>query len=199
MGRLSQYVNSKGGGGDYIQVSGIAETDAMLGRLMTSDPYMADYMRKELRKILKEARKNLQKSAKDFLENDPRKAYRAVKFSVYKQIFGGNLSILQKRRSGAKYELKRQRKLDMNPRQRGGNRVPHNKQRNRLDYYYGADRGFILRFQSSGTKTRTSRIGDRGYIRRTDWFGHTAPWLMLTASEEFAQAIAQYIKEKGNG
>lgn len=199
MGRLSQYVNSKGGGSGYVKVSGFAENDAMLGRLMTSNPEMAKYLRKQIRQVLKEARKKLSSDAKKYMDSDPRKAARAVKFSVYKTLFGGNLSILQKRKAGAKYELRRQRKVAMNPGMRGGNRRPRNAQNSRLDYYYGADRGFILRFISSGTETRNTRYGNRGRIRRSDWFGRTAPWQIDKAAGDVATAITQYIKEKSNG
>lgn len=216
MGRLSDYINSrakrssssssrrKATGvrsiqGEYVEVSGFAENDAMLGHMMTSDPEMTRYVRRQIRQVLKEARKKLSKDASNYMKSDPKKAARAVKFSVYKTIFGGNLSILQRGKAGANYELNRQRKVDMNPHQRGGNRIPRQKERNRLDYYYGAQRGFILRFISSGTETRTTRYGNRGRIRRSDWFGRTAPWQIDKAAGDVADAISQYIKEKSNG
>ena len=130
-----------------VEISGFAENSEILGRLMTEDPYMAANLRKVIRQVLKEARGRLSKDIASYLENDPRKAARAVKFGVYKSLFGGNLSILTKRKAGAKYELVRQKKLQ--PGQRGGNRRPRVPERNRLDYYFGADRSFILRFLSS--------------------------------------------------
>ncbi len=224
MGRLSEYINgyrgrhsvygmtsprfntrtgslNKGGdNGASVEVIGVEINDAMLGRLMTSDPQMAANLRKLFRQVLKEARKKLSQDAKNYMDSDPRKAARAVKFSVYKSIFGGNVSILQKGkgRAGAKYVLIRQRILQ--PGQRGGNRKPRvDDGRNRLDYYFGADRGYILRFISSGTVPRTSRFGFRGGIRQTDWFGHAASWHMATASEDVANAINEYVKQQTNG
>lgn len=126
----------------------------------------------------------------------------AVKSAVYKSLFGGNLSILQKRRgsAGAKYELRRNRIVDQNPHMRGGNRRSRGDDgRNRLDYYYGADRGFALRFLGSGTVTRTSRFGNRGSIRKTNWFGHTAPWHMEDAAAQVAEAITEYVNQQING
>lgn len=223
MGRLSEYINgyrgrhsvygmyspryntrtgslNKGGdNGGHVQVFGVDVNDAMLGRLMTSEPMMAGYIRKLIRQVLKEARKKLTQDAKRYMKSDPRKAARAVKFSVYKNLFGGNVSILQKKAgtAGAKYELIRQRTLQ--PGQRGGNRRTRYESRNRLDYYYGADRGYILRFIGSGTVPRTSRFGNRGSIRQSDWFGHTAPWHVEEAANQVAEAINEYVRQQTNG
>ena len=226
MGSLSEYINgyrgrhsvynydsprfntrtgslNKGGdnGGGYVQISGVEINDAMLGHLMTTDPYMDGNLRKLFRQVLKEARKKLSQDAKDYMKSDPRKASRAVKFAVYKSVFGGNVSILQKGRgtAGAKYELIRQRIVEQNPTMRGGNRRPRFENRNRLDYYYGADRGYILRFISSGTVPRTSRFGNRGSMRQTNWFGHASAFHMDTAASEVAEAINEYVRQQANG
>lgn len=202
MGRLSEYINSDGSSGRTqkngdVEVSGFLENSEMLGHIMTEDPYMAANLRKLIRQVLKEARGKLSKDIASYLDNDPRKAARAVKFGVYKSLFGGNLSILTKRKAGAKYELIRQKKLQ--PGQRGGNRRPRVAERNRLDYYYGADRSFILRFMSSGTTQRQTRYGSRGAISQRNLFGRTAPWQMETAAEEVAANITEYIKQQTNG
>ncbi len=162
---------------------------------------MAGIFRKYIRQVLKDARKKLTQDAKDYMKSDPRKAAQDVKFSVYKTMFGGNLSILQKKKgsAGKKYKLIRVRKVEQNPTMRGGNRRTRYDERNRLDYYYGADRGFILRFIGSGTVPRTSRFGLRGSIRQTDWFGHTAPWHMEDAAGQVAEAINEYVKQQTNG
>ena len=226
MGRLSEYINgyrgrhsvygmtspryntrtgslNKGGdNGAPVQVFGVEANLEVFGRIMTNDPQMAGLFRKYIRDVLKEARKKLSQDAKNYMKSDPRKAARAVKFSVYKGLFGGNLSILQKKAgtAGAKYELRRQRIVEQNPKMRGGNRRPRiDDGRNRLDYYYASDRGYILRFLGSGTVSRTSRFGNRGSIRKTDWFGHTAPWHMEDAADKVAEAINEYITQQANG
>ena len=226
MGRLSEYINgyrgrhsvygmtspryntrtgslNKGGdNGAPVQVFGVEANLEVFGNIMTNDPQMAGMFRKFIRNVLKEARKKLSKDAKAYMKSDPRRAAQAVKFSVYKSMFGGNLSILQKKKgsAGAKYELRRQRKIEQNPHQRGGNRRPRiDDGRNRLDYYYGADRGFALRFLGSGTVNRTSRFGNRGSIRTTNWFGHTAPWHIEDAAGKVAEAINEYITQQANG
>ena len=195
-------LNKGGDNGGPVQVYGVDANLEAFGRMMTSDPAMADIFRKYIRNVLKEARKKLTTDARSYMKSDPRKAAQAVKFSVYRGIFGGNLSILQKKRgqAGAKYELRRQRIVEQNPHMRGGNRRPRiDDGRNRLDYYYGADRGYILRFIGSGTVDRTSRFGSRGSIRQSDWFGHTAPWHMEEAAAQVAEAINEYVNKQING
>jgi hypothetical protein len=180
-----------------IQVSGFVEKQAMFEHLLTTDPRFDLNTRAVIRNVLQEARKKVSKDAASYIENDPRKAARAIKHTVYKQIFGGNISILQKRKAGPKYELQRQRTLQ--PGQVGGNRRPRVESRNRLDQYYGSDRGFILRFLNAGTVNRETRYGSRGAIGRTNWFGHVAPWHMETAAQDVANAINEYVKQQANG
>ena len=224
MGSLSEYINGyrgrqsvynydsprfntrtgslNAGGDNYVKVEGIEAVDGMLGKMMTNDPILVAYMTKKIRAVLKEARKKLSQDAKNYMKSDPRKAARAVKFAVYKSVFGGNLSILQKKKgTGMQIEYNvGNRKVDLNPKMWGGNRVKRSDdKRNRLDMYFGADRGFVLRFISSGTVNRTSRYGNRGSMRQTNWFGHTAPWQMEEAAAQVAEGINEYIKQQANG
>ena len=195
-------LNKGGDNGGPVQVYGVDANLEAFGRIMTSDPQMAGIFRKYIRQVLKDARKKLSQDVKGYMKSDPRKAAQAVRFSVYKSLFGGNLSILQKKKgsAGRKYDPRRIRKVEQNPHMRGGNRRSRGDDgRNRLDYYYGADRGFALRFLGSGTVTRTSRFGNRGSIRQTNWFGHTAPWHMEDAAAQVAEAITEYVNQQING
>lgn len=194
----SRNVNVSRNGGD-VEVSGFTENLETFGRIMTNDPQMASIFKKFIRNVLKEARKKLSQDAKNYMESDPRKAARAVKYSVYKSLFGGNVSILQKKAgtAGPKWMWIRGKKLQ--PGQRGGNRILRDGERSRLDQYFGADRGFALRFVNGGTVPRTSRFGNRGSIRKTDWFGHTAPWHMEEAADQVAEAINEYVRQQANG
>ena len=213
MGRLSEYMNgyrgrsvyidnapkaSSGSASDYVQVTGVEENMKMLEEIMMSDKEMERNVRKMIRQILREARKKLSQDARNYMDQDPRKAYKAVKFTVYKQAFGGTLSILQKRKgTGTTYSLMQK---EHTSKKRGGNRRPFvNDNRNRLYKYMGADRGFVLRFIASGTITRRTRYGNRGSIKQTNWFGHTAPWHMEAAATEVADAINEFIKSETNG
>ena len=181
-----------------IQVSGFIEKQRVFEHLLTTDPNFDLNTKAVIRKVLQEARKNLSRDAASYIENDPRKAARAIKHTVYKQIFGGNLSILNKRKASngtSTYVPTR----TLQPGQRGGNRRPRSQRTRQVDSYYGSDRGFILRFLNQGTVSRDTRYGNRGAIRRTDWFGHTAPFEMERAASELAAAINEYVKQQANG
>lgn len=209
MGRLSEYVNGSRGRSVFldsgntqtsggVEISGFVENIELFGHLLTTDTDLAASFRKIIRKVLSEARGKTSKDLKNFIENDPRAAYKAVRHVVYKRIFGGNVNILKKRKAGAKYQLIRPRKLKEG--QRGGNRRPRiDDDRNRLDKYYGADRGFILRFLSSGTKHRETRFGNRGAIPQKDIFAHVATWHVEQAVAEIAENINEYINKQING
>lgn len=203
-GRRSVYLDSApsstgGNASSYVQVNGFVENDEMFERLLTSSTTMDLNLRALIRKVLKEARKNLSNDAKSYIKNDPRKASRAVKTTVYKQLFGGNISILNKRKAGAPGNYQKPRTL--RPGQRGGNRRPigSNTRTKQVDSYFGSDRGFILRFLNAGTGSRQTRYGNRGSIRQTSWFEHTAPWQMETAAKNVAEAINELIKHEANG
>ena len=180
-----------------IQVSGFIEQQRIFEHLLTTDPYFDLNTKAAVRKVLKEARGKISQDVSAYIQSDPRKAARAIKHTVYKQIFGGNISILAKRKAGPKYDLIRAK--TSTPGQVGGNRRPRVESRNRLDQYYGSDRGFILRFLNSGTVSRQTRYGNRGAIARSNWFGHVAPWHMQQAAEELAAAINEYVKQQSNG
>jgi len=182
---------------ESVELSGFIENQEKFEHMLTYEPNFDRHVRTLIKKLLQEARKHISQDIKNYIKEDPRKSARAVKHVVYKQLFGGNVSILKKRNAGAKYDLIRQHKLQTG--QRGGNRRTRYESRNRLDQYYGSDRGFILRFISSGTVERESRFGKRGSIRQTDMFGHVAPFHMQKAAMDLAANINEYIKRVANG
>lgn len=198
MGRLSDYINGAKTVKEHVEVRGLVENAEMFDHLLTTDTNFNDSTRAMIRSVLKDARKKVSRDISGYLDSDPRKAARAVKFAVYKTLFGGNLSILAKRKAGAKYELVRKRELDENPHQRGGNRRPRSKRTQQLETYFGADRGFVLRFLNAGTNTRETRYGTRGAIGPRGVFEHTAPWQMETAAEIMADKINEYVKKVAN-
>ena len=180
-----------------IKVEGFIENRAMFEHLLSTSPGFNTEVRAAIRKVLKEARNKISQDAASYIEYDPRKAARAVKHTVYKTLFGGNVSILAKRKAGPKYDLVRAKKLQ--PGQVGGNRRRRVEANNRLDQYFGSDRGFVLRFLASGTVSRNTRYGSRGAIRQTDWFGHVGAWHMEEAANQVAEAINNYVKHTANG
>lgn len=181
-----------------IQVSGFIEKQAMFEHLLTHEPGFDKNFRSVVRKVLQEARSRISKDAASYIQDDPRKAARAVKHTVYKQLFGGNVSILNKRRAGNPSGSYRPSRT-LQPGQVGGNRRPRSQRTNQVDGYMGSDRGFILRFINEGTTERQTRYGSRGALRNTNWFGHVAPWHMEKAASDVAAAINEYVKQQANG
>jgi hypothetical protein len=152
-------------------------------------------IRKIVREELKDATKRLREDAKYEMDEDPRKAYRAVKSSVYRKILGGNVSILNPRKAGARYQLVKPRKLDQNPHQRGGNRRKRNERTNAVDSYFGKDRAFILRFVNSGTNVRHTQYGNRGSITARNWFPNMGQKELELASENLANVMEEELAE----
>lgn len=175
-----------------------------LAVLFVSHPETRKRIRKIVREELKDATKRLREDARYELPNDPRKAYRAVRASIYRKILGGNVSILNPRRAGQRYQLIKPRKLDQNPFQRGGNRVPRGERTESVDTYFGKDRAFILRFLNSGTSQRMAgsrggRLsGNRGSITARNWFGNMAPHEMELAAENLSNVIEEELAEAYN-
>ena len=163
MGRLSEYINGPSGsrpaflsgsaGGGQVEIIGAEQVSAMMASLLTNEPTMDRMVRRLIAQKTREARNRVSRDMAVYIKDDPRKAARAVKHMVYKTLFGSNISILSKRKaSSTRATLKRERKLDSNPRQWGGNRRPRSQRTEQMDSYFGADRGFVLRFLSSGRK-----------------------------------------------
>lgn len=217
MGRLSEYINGYSGSrpsygwkgsrrgsvvgapreaNGMVEISGYKETEALIDSLLSSEPTMDRLLKKLIRAAFREARNKTSRDLKANIVNDPRKSHRAVRFVVYKRIFGANINILAKRRasnSGASTPLPR--KLDQNPHQRGGNRMKQSDRTKQLNSYTGSDRGFVLRFLSSGTDSRTSRYGNRGSMRTTNMFGYISLPHMEEAVREIHDAVAEYINQ----
>lgn len=167
----------------------VEEQSRAFGRLMFTDKETRNRIRKIIREELKDTAKRLREDARYEIKEDPRKAYRGVKSTVYKKILGGNVSILNPRRAGQKYMLIRPRKLDQNPYQRGGNRRPRSARTEQIDSYYGRDRAFILRFISSGTMARDTKYGNRGSIAARNWFQNMAPHEIELAAGNLSAVI----------
>ena len=176
-----------------IQVSGLEQRVKEILQMSTSNPGMHKELTDIIRRAIMQARKNISDDAKDVLENDPRQAYRAVRSSVYKQIFGGQINILPSRKRGAPTRYQRPRKLDDNPHQRGGNRRKRSLRTLQLNSYEGVDRGFILRFQNAGTVDRETRYGNRGSLRARHWFGVSSAYQMDAAATKVAVMIEQML------
>lgn len=210
---------------DAFEVSGFVEQKKELDKLLMSNPAMEKKVQALVRKALSAARSSLGKYAKGneaIMKSDPRQAYRAVRMMVYKRILGGNVSILSRRRAsggGGAYTPTR----TLRSGQRGGNRRSRSERTYKLESYFGADRGFVLRFLNEGTAGRyvdfnydearehirkgirggnlrkygkTVNTGYRGKIRARNWFGRRSQWEMERAAENLTHMIDTLIKQE---
>ena len=172
------------------------ENNVRLDALLTHNREMDKKLNDLTKKVIRKARGELVKNARVGLnmESDPRSAYRAIKSTVYRRIKGGNVSILSKRRASSK-------RFPLPPTTR-----TRSKRTEQLMSYYGADRGFVLRFLNKGTKKRTvkgfngrrgfnlpSASGNRGTISSRNWFGHASQAEMEKAAAELEKMIDELI------
>ena len=215
MGTMAERFVSMGSGGSSaansmmdveINMDAVRRHIDDLGKMLLSkDDPMHQQLRTIIRKEIKAARSRVSRDVHASVSNDPRAAYRAVRHTVYKSVFGGTLNILSPRRAGARYQLQRTRKLDANPHQRGGNRRPRTQRTEALETYYGKDRGFVLRFLNSGTNTRhiaigvnARRGGNRGSISGRGVFSTSALFQSQAAIEAISEAFEQEFEDVWN-
>lgn len=179
--------------------------------MLASDPEMEKAIREIIRTALKELRGELSGAAKQGLDmkSDPRQAYKAIKTTVYRQVLGGNVSILNRRRAGAPQDTW----MPSTHTGRGGNRRKRSGRTKSLQSYWGYDRGFVLRFLNQGTTqraikyleltpradyghksrmvSRPDKYGNRGSIRPRNWFGRAS----LEALQDEMGVITARIEE----
>ena len=209
---------------EFVTV-GLNEQLKELDKLLASDPEMEKALRELVREVLMEARGELAADARSGLQmkGDPRDAYRAIRTTVYRQLLGGNVNILRKRKAGDPRDIW----LPSGHTGRGGNRRPRSGRTKRLQSYWGPDRGFILRFLNQGASDRhiehfrkdahrdqvqrgshggdvnkygkTVNTGNRGSIRGRNWFGSASYKEMQEAAEALTAKIEQLIAERVKG
>ena len=189
-----------------------------LKSMMSDDPTFRRRVNVVIKKVLNEARKEISQDASDVLNNDPRHAYKAVRSAVYKRLLGGQVNILQRRKSGAPTGYRKPLKGLPN---RGGNRWGRSQRTIDLEGYEGMDRGFILRFINAGTEDRAIRSftdrtgqrhdlrsggvqniktrsigGNRGSISGRNWFGAASHKALEKASVQMQELIDKVINEE---
>jgi len=181
-----------------FNVDGLIAEKQELESLMMTNPEMEKKVQKLVRKVINKARATLSASLRNdpsVMKSDPRAAYKAVKAAVYRQVFGGNVSILDKKRRATSFSSYHPpRKLKEG--QRGGNRMQPSERTRQLQSYYGADRAFILRFLNDGTEERESSIGKRGRIKPRNFFGPRSQKEIKKAAEQLTQLIDELIKQE---
>ena len=169
------------------------ENNVKLDRLLMSNPYMEKKVQKIIRTLMAAVQSSVRKDAESLSK---KAAYLAVRKAIYKKILGGNVNILSPyRKAGKAAPLPPE-----SPRKKshavGGNRIPRSRRTEDLLTYYGADRGFILRFLNSGTDNRTSRYGNRGAIAPRNWFGPRTQRAMEGAAQKLDEYLDALIKQE---
>lgn len=192
-----------------VEIEGYLENAQLLERLLTRDADFAKAYRQVIRKALQKARRLVGDDVKFNIGvgRDPRDAYKAVKMGVYKSIFGGNISILNRKKAGAmKTSYHAPRTLQSG--QRGGNRVPMSARTLQVMSYYGTDRAFVLRWLEEGTYKTPKRMagtrggklhGNREGITAGHVFSSAAPQRLEQAINDIAEGFAEYINNQING
>ena len=189
----------------------ISNQEQNLRAAMSTDPKMRKVIQQHIREALFEARRDVMAAFP--AESDPREARRAIRTSVYDKVLGGNINILTGKKAHGTNNYEPQRTLT--PGQRGGNRRKRSERTKQIMSYAPLDRGFILRFVNSGTKTRVigfrntlkgnrdrynSRVtritrgdkantGNRGAIAARNWFKQSAESALGTAAASIAEMI----------
>lgn len=186
-----------------FEVDGIVRQKQDLEALMMSNPDMEKKVQGLIRKVLLAARKQISGDIKNgsVMKSDPRHAYKAVKFAVYRRILGGNVSILNKKRAGNRLPVppivhKLETQVNSKGNHRGGNRMARSRRTEDLLTYAGSDRGFILRFLNAGTNERESRVGNRGSISARSFFADSSQQAMERAAEQLDNLIEELIKQE---
>ena len=178
---------------DNIEVDGFVKQRQELESLLMSNPQMEKKVQGLIRKVLLATRRTIANDAKDAMKSDPRKAYKAVKSAVYRQILGGSVSLYNRKRGKFdSYEPPHTLKAG----QRGGNRRPRSQRTDDLMHYAGESRAFVLRFLNQGTIGRTTRFGARGRIAPRNFFGVSSHTAMQKAASELTKLIDDLIKQE---
>ena len=178
---------------------------------MSTDPKMRKVIQQHIREALFEARKQVMS---DFPADngDPRQSAKAIRTSVYEKVMGGNINILTGKKAHGSVNYQPTRKGTNG---RGGNRRPRSERTKQIQSYGPLDRGFILRFVNSGTKTRVIgfrntvkgnraryeaavtrihrgeklRTGNRGAIAARNWFTTSAESALGNAAQMISDLI----------
>ena len=220
MGRISEYINghrgrstylnsssrqsSSGGGGMGVKFS--VNSDAIelqvkqIESMMTDNPELRKKLQDAIREDVWKARNSVVSNMSTvFANGDPAEARRAVRNIVYEKILGANLNIMNMKKGTAQWKVRQiDRKVEQNPKMRGGNRIKRSFKTTRMHGYEGKARGMILRWVNSGVGDRVTRYGNRGSITARDFFGPLAGAALDVVSQHMAQIIEEEIAKAFN-
>lgn len=170
----------------------------VLEAALSTNPKTQKALQKLINKVLKDARLEVVASLRNSYKNgDPRGTSYNVRRVVYREILGANLNILKKKKKAAnvRNNYEPPRKLDQNPHQRGGNRVPRGMRTDTVMHYGPLDRWWIEYILEHGTVqriagTRHGRLhGNRGVLSPRNFFAPAATAALERAADRLAVLI----------
>ena len=181
------------------------ETDAKLDKLLVSNKKMEAKVRKIVEKVLNVARNSMRGRIRNMSSKE---AYLAIRKSVYRKVLGGNLNIITPTKGAVK---------KVPPRASRRGRLQRTED---IMSYWGASRGFLLRFWNDGTENRvvthmnghailrqkkvpwhtykSGEIGGRGRIQARNWFGGMGQQELEQAAQMFDELMDKLIQEEFN-
>lgn len=172
-----------------------------LDSMMTNNPDLRKKLQDAIRHDVWAARNSVVRNlAGEFDNGDPAEARRAVRNIVYEKVLGANLNIMNMKRGTASWTVRQiTRKVEQNPKMRGGNRLKRSYKTIRMHGYEGRARGMILRWVNQGNKAnRTTRYGNRGAISARDFFEPLAGAALDVVAQHLAQIIDDEIANMYN-
>ena len=186
-------------------------------QMMTTNPELRTKLQAAIREDVQKARAAVVNNMPTVFDNgDPNEARRAVRRVLYQQILGANLNIYNMKRGTAGWKVRQvERKVEMNPRMRGGNRRSRSFKTIRMYGYEGKARGMILRWLNDGVNDRTINFasnskrkvdkwnkhpntGNRGSIAPRNFFGQLAGSALSVVSQHLAMMIEEEIANQFN-
>ena len=193
---------SSSGGGVRIEVnsSGIELNIKHIESMLTDNPEMRQRIQEAIKKDVWAARKTVVANLASVFDNkDPNEARRAVRNVIYEKVLGANMNIYNMRRGTAQWKVKQKdRKVEQNPKMRGGNRIKRQFKTIRMEGYEGKARGMILRWVDSGVGDRETKYGARGNIAPRHFFKPIVEAAFSVVSQHLAQIIEQEIENVFN-
>ena len=183
-------------------------------KMMTDNPETREAIQAVIRETMWEARNATSQEISGVIGGNMQ-SWRAVRHTVFQKILGGNINIFDMKRGTAQWKVvQKTRKVEQKPKMRGGNRRQRTMRTIMIEGYEPRARGFILRFQDSGTRqrfiggrnnfgSRRSNIhynkmkesgrGNRGEITPGNFFYRIASKHLGAAAEKLATMIDEEI------
>ena len=189
----------------------ILQEQKALEAALSTKPKTQKALQKLVREVVLEARRKVVNSIQ-FDNGDPRNTRQAIRTTVYRKILGGNINILNSKKTHGKNSYRTQK--TSRGKKRGGNRMARSTRTQQILDYSPFDREFIMRFVDSGTKQRfvgfrnamssnhnrylqakdrwdagENRTGNRGAIAARGFFARYGERAMEMAAERLAVLI----------